>query len=242
MCRGIIPYKKKMVYKVLYNMNLVKKKEKKARDAALQGEILSFQDQLLAAHFPQAVSAPRSQRKQAPEDLNGDGGYSLGGSTSLGGSILATPPGQSWTSTSSASAPSRAKLLSFPPNSNPKKPHHQLKLYGNAILPETNQQMHIAIAAFIHGSALPFRMTGDPNFLNIIDIARNLGPRYTPPDQRMVSGSLLDLLYETSFKEIMMTLLLEVDIFGLLIYGDGATLSASRAIFAGICFCQYHGL
>ena len=61
-CRGIIPNQKKMAYKALYNMNLVKKEEKKVRDAALQGEILSFQDQSLAAHFPQAVSAPRSQR------------------------------------------------------------------------------------------------------------------------------------------------------------------------------------
>jgi hypothetical protein len=34
-------------------------------------------------------------------------------------------------------------------------------LYGNAILPEANQQMHIAIAAFIQGSALPFSMARD---------------------------------------------------------------------------------
>jgi hypothetical protein len=56
-------------------------------------------------------------------------------------------------------------------------------LYGNAIIPEATQQMHIAIAAFIHGSALPFSMAQDPNFLNIIQIARNLGPRYSPPDR-----------------------------------------------------------
>ena len=122
-CRGIIPYEKKMAYKAFYNMNLVKKKEKKARDAALQGEIHSFQDQSLVAYFPQAVSAPRSQRKQPHEDPNGDGGYLLGGST------LATTPEQCSTSTSSASASSRSKL-SVPPNSNIKKPHHQLKLYA----------------------------------------------------------------------------------------------------------------
>jgi hypothetical protein len=154
-CKGIIPYEKKMAYKALYNMNLVKKKKKKARDAALRGEIHSFQDQSLVAYFPQAVPAPRSQRKQPPEYPNGNGGYSLGGSTSLEGSTLATTPGQSSTLTSSASASSRSKL-SVPPNSNTKKPHHQLKLYGNAILPEANQKMHIPIAAFIHGSAHPF--------------------------------------------------------------------------------------
>ena len=233
----------------------MKIKEKASRDAALRGEILSFQDQTLAAHFPQAKSvscsqhkhlhedlngngssllrgstlsgrstlttppgqsctlkstfASCSQRKQAHEDLNGNGGSSLGGRTSLGGSTLTTLPGQSWTSTSSASAP-RTKLLFVPPQ-------RQLKLYGNAILPEANQQMHIAIATFIHGSALPFSMARDPNFLDIIDIARNLGPRYTPPDRQMVSCSLLDLLYGTSFKGMMTTLLSKVEIFGLTI-------------------------
>ncbi len=118
----------------------------------------------------------------------------------LGGRTLTTPPGQSWTSTSSAST-LRTKLSFVPPK-------HQLKLYGNAILPEANQQMHIAIAAFIHGSALPFSIARDPNFLHIIDITRNLGPRCTLPDQQMVSGRLLDLLYRTSFKGMMMTLLL----------------------------------
>ena len=63
-------------------------------DAALQGEILSFQDQSLAAHFPQPVSGSLSQHKQAHKDLNGDGGSLLGGSTLLGGSSLTTPPGQ----------------------------------------------------------------------------------------------------------------------------------------------------
>ena len=43
------------------NTNRLKFKEKKMRDATMQGEILEFQDNLLAAHFP-AVSAI-SQRK-----------------------------------------------------------------------------------------------------------------------------------------------------------------------------------
>ena len=69
-------------------------------------------------------------------------------------------------------------------------------------------------------------MARDPNFLDIIDITRNLGPRYTPPDRQMVSCSLLDLLYRTSFKGMMTTLLSKVEIFGLTIYGDGATIKS----------------
>jgi hypothetical protein len=42
----------------------------------------------------------------------------------------------------------------------------------------------------------------------------------------MVSSSLLNSLYETSFKGMMTTLLSEVDIFGLTIFGDGATIKS----------------
>ena len=36
----------------MYNPNWIKIKEKKMRDATMRGEILEFQDKLLAAHFP----------------------------------------------------------------------------------------------------------------------------------------------------------------------------------------------
>jgi hypothetical protein len=141
-----------------------------------------------------AVSAT-SQRKQPHEDSNTCGGSSLGGST------LTTPTG-TWTSTSSNSTRWTNQSVVHP-NPNPKNHHHQLKLYGNAIIPEATQQMHIAIDTFIHGSALPFNMARDPNFLNIIQIVRNLGPRYSPPDRQSVSRHLLNLLYDESFKEMM---------------------------------------
>jgi hypothetical protein len=93
-CKGVIPYPKKKAYKALYNANQIKIKEKKMRDATMQGEIFEFQDKLLAAHFP-AVSAT-SQHKRPHEDSDTCGGSLLGGST------LTTPTG-TWTSTSSNS-------------------------------------------------------------------------------------------------------------------------------------------
>jgi hypothetical protein len=75
-CKGVIPYPKKKVHKALYNANQIKIKETKMRDATMQGEILEFQDKLLAAYFP-AVSAT-SQRKQPNEDSNTCGGSLLG--------------------------------------------------------------------------------------------------------------------------------------------------------------------
>ncbi len=41
-CKGVIHYPKKKVYKALYNANQIKIKEKKMRDATMRGEILEF--------------------------------------------------------------------------------------------------------------------------------------------------------------------------------------------------------
>jgi hypothetical protein len=93
---------KEKAYKALYNPNQIKIKEKKMKDASMQGEILEFQDKLLAAHFP-AVSAT-NQCKQPHEDSDTCGGSLLGGST------LTTPTG-TWTSTSSNSVLGRQASL-----------------------------------------------------------------------------------------------------------------------------------
>jgi hypothetical protein len=152
-CKGIIPYAKKRAYKALYNANQIKIKDKQGRDAALRDEIVEFQDKLLSAHFP-AVSGTSQRKRPRHEESDTGGGSSLGGRT------LTTPPG-TWTSSSSSSTV-RIKQSFVPPN-NPPNPKHQLKLCGNAILPEANQQMHIAITAFIHGSALPSTKAGTTN-------------------------------------------------------------------------------
>ena len=63
------------------------------------------------------------------------------------------------------------------------QPKHQLKLYGNEILADAGQSFHIVIADFIHSNALPFSLEECPKFRRILEVARNLGPNYTPPDR-----------------------------------------------------------
>ena len=57
-------------------------------------------------------------------------------------------------------------------------------------------------------------------------VARNLGPNYTPPDHRSISGRLMNSLFTTGFKDLMRTLLQEADIFGKSIFGGGATIKS----------------
>ncbi len=100
----------------------------------------------------------------------------------------------------------------------------QMKLCGNAIDPNAPAHMDVAIAGFIHSHCLPFSLAGDPKLMKIIEEARNLGPLYTPPNRHDIGGRYLDALYVTHWTKQMKTLLSEACIFGVTVFGDGATI------------------
>ncbi len=107
-------------------------------------------------------------------------------------------------------------------------PHlQQMKLCASDI--PTNaiagQRMDIAIADFMHSHMLPFSLTECPKFLKLLNTAKSLGTGYLPPDRRKMSGPLLDVLYNTNKEEMIKNLLLESKIFGVTIFGDGATIT-----------------
>jgi hypothetical protein len=99
----------------------------------------------------------------------------------------------------------------------------QMKLCGNSIDPNAGARMDVAITDFLHSHLLPFSLAQDPKLIKIIDEARKLGPLYTPPNRNEISGKYLDALYSTHWKEQMKTLISEAHIFGITIFGDGAT-------------------
>jgi len=87
------------------------------------------------------------------------------------------------------------------------------------------QRMDIAVADFMHSHMLPFSLTECPKFLKLLNTAKSLGTGYLPPDRRKMSGPLLDMLYDTNKEEMIKNLLLESKIFGVTIFGDGATIT-----------------
>ncbi len=85
--------------------------------------------------------------------------------------------------------------------------------------------MDIAAADFMHSHMFPFSLTKCPKFLKLLNTAKSLGTGYLPPDRRKMSGPLLDMLYDTNKEEMIKNLLLESNIFGVTIFGDGATIT-----------------
>ena len=86
-----------------------------------------------------------------------------------------------------------------------------------------NTRLTMAIADFIHGKGLPFNVAEDPRFLLILKLAKTVPGTYKPPGRKAMGGNLLDLNYATKMKEYEERLMTDVDVYGLRLYGDGAT-------------------
>jgi hypothetical protein len=102
----------------------------------------------------------------------------------------------------------------------------QLKLCGPKSDPNAPLKMDVALADFLHSHCLPFSLAEDPKLIQLIQVARTLGPNYKPPGRDLISGKYLDAIYETSWKEQMSSLLSEARIYGVTVFGDGATIKS----------------
>lgn len=99
----------------------------------------------------------------------------------------------------------------------------QMKLCGNVVDLDAPEKMNIAIADFIHSNCLPFSLADDPKFLKLIEVAKSLG-KYKPPSWQLIGSKYLDALHKINWDEQMKTLRSEATIFGITIFGDGATI------------------
>jgi len=99
----------------------------------------------------------------------------------------------------------------------------QLKLCGPKTNPHAPAMMDVALADFLHSHCLPFSLAEDPKLLEMIQVALSLGPNYKPPRRELISGKYLDAIYAESWREQMTLLLSEARIFGVTVFGDGAT-------------------
>jgi hypothetical protein len=101
-----------------------------------------------------------------------------------------------------------------------------MRICGNSVDPAASTQMDVAISNFIHSHLLPFNIAGDPKLMRIIDIARTLGPSYKAPHCNEISGKLLSKLYDFNWDKQMSSILMEAKIFGVTVFGDGATIKS----------------
>jgi hypothetical protein len=102
----------------------------------------------------------------------------------------------------------------------------QLKICDPKSNPNAPVMMDVALADFLHSHCLPFSLAEDPKLLEMIQVVQLLGPNYKPPRRELIGGKYLDAIYKQSWKEQMSLLLSEARIFGITVFGGGATIKS----------------
>ena len=116
--------------------------------------------------------------------------------------------------------PASAILIPERPFSSNKK-SIQLKLTDGEVTYESRLTM--AVGNFIHSCGLPFSIAESPKFIHMIRLAKHAGVNYIPPNRKEVAGRLLNVSYEHLQQAQMENLQKQGELFGLSLYGDGAT-------------------
>ena len=96
--------------------------------------------------------------------------------------------------------------------------------------PNTPLKMDVALSDFLHSHCLPFLLADDAKMLQLIHVALSLGPCYKPPSRKLIAGKYLDAIHETSYKQQMTALLSEAKIYGVTVFGDGATIKSVQLL------------
>jgi hypothetical protein len=100
----------------------------------------------------------------------------------------------------------------------------QMMLIGTKHDPHATERMDIDITDFIFSNRLPISLVECAKFHKLIQSVRHIPPKYTPPYRKKIAGPLLDNNYQSTYNEQMRSLLKESKVFGIALFGDGATI------------------
>jgi hypothetical protein len=100
----------------------------------------------------------------------------------------------------------------------------QMTLIGTKHDPHATERMDIAIADFIFSNGLPISLVECAKFNKLIQSSRHIPPKYTPPYRKKMAGPLLDKIYQSTYDEQIRSLLKESKVFGIALFGNGATI------------------
>lgn len=193
----------KEVYARLYNKATQRKNAQKQADESKKRS----SDEYIAI----AGEAYASTRRKKPSP------FSSVGTTSEKG----TPPNQIQTHLNFVTEDQRAD------NTTPR--FHQQKL-TEAMDPQTEGELTMAIADLIHSCGLPFSLASHHKFRRVLSLAKCATKKYIPPGRNKVAGELLDLNYDLYIKKTLETLIKEADVYGISFFGDAATVKKTPLI------------
>jgi hypothetical protein len=100
----------------------------------------------------------------------------------------------------------------------------QKTLIGTKHDPHATERMDIAIADFIFSNRLPISLVECAKFNKLIQSARHIPSKYTPPYRKKMARPMLGNIYQSTYDEQMRSLLKESKVFGIALFGNSATI------------------
>jgi Protein of unknown function (DUF 659) len=115
----------------------------------------------------------------------------------------------------------------------------QLKLDGNSSNPVAEQAATVAVASCLLRNGLPFSLVEDTLFRRMCMSFRLVPSKYTFPSSKSIRTTHLDVQYDAQQDETYSLLGTHADVFGITIFGDGATVRKMPLvnILASGAFC-----
>jgi len=138
---------------------------------------------------------------------------------------------------SSVQSTSRSHFAPSTFTTNVQKKGRQLRMWEPASGPQAAAEMDVALADLAHSNLYGSSFGEDIKLQLVLDIARRLPPSYTPPGRFKMGGPLLTKLYDINWSKETHTLLKEALIYGISLFGDGATIKTVpmlNALGAGV--------
>ena len=83
----------------------------------------------------------------------------------------------------------------------------------------------VPIANLILSEGLSLNISPKPRFKKVLDLARTVSKYSQPPNIKLISKDLFDVIHDHNMERNLSLIEKESDIFGLLFLGDGAPIS-----------------
>ena len=93
------------------------------------------------------------------------------------------------------------------------------------IITYNETRLTVAITDLIISEGLYFNLAQKPTFKKVLDLARIFSKGYQPPNRKLTSKDILDVIHYQIMERNLILIKKESNIFGLLFMGDGVTIS-----------------
>ena len=226
-CTGDVASNVKQAMRDLLTMKLRKKEARIQGENQFKSELDDMQANFLSDYSGKMVvdSATTTGTMSSPGSIQRATSKANSGSGLIFSARKRPPPDEPVDLTTSKSQKSSHSktAASFGLNRARGRGLKQMTLTGNTIDPDAPAKMDVAFAHAIHSHLLPENLGECPLWQKVIEIARTLPPNYELPARFKVGGKLLDTIHHGSYNKAVQSLLKEARTFGVVVYGDAAT-------------------